>query len=201
MRDIALEASGLLNPAVGGPSVFPPAPAFLFLPPASYGPKSWKESDGAERYRRALYTFRYRSAPYPVLQAFDAPNGDFACVRRSRSNTPLQALTLLNDPIFVEAARKLAERSIHEGGATAEKRLAFAFRLATGRAPDARELRILQTSLKQMLAAYHNDAKGARALIAVGVSTSDPSIPEDELAAYTAVANIILNMDETITKS
>ncbi len=89
VRDIALETSGLLNSRLGGPSVFPPAPDFLFLPPASYGPKVWKEETGPDRYRRALYTFRYRSVPYPALQTFDAPNGDFSCVRRSRSNTPL----------------------------------------------------------------------------------------------------------------
>src|SRR5207237_5986761 len=87
VRDVALAASGLLNEKVGGPSVFPPLPAFMLLPPVSYGPKTWKESAGADRYRRALYTFRFRSIPYPALQAFDAPNGDFACVRRSRSNT------------------------------------------------------------------------------------------------------------------
>ena len=93
-----------LNPKLGGPSVFPPAPAFLFEPPASYGPKVWKESEGTERYRRALYTFRFRSVPYPALQVFDAPNGDISCVRRSRSNTPLQALTSLNEPLFLECA-------------------------------------------------------------------------------------------------
>ena len=92
VRDIALASSGLLDPKIGGPSVSPPVPMFLFQPPASYGPKVWNESNGPERYRRALYTFRYRSVPYPMLQTFDAPNGDFSCVRRTRSNTPLQAL-------------------------------------------------------------------------------------------------------------
>src|SRR5436309_15615051 len=93
VRDIALSASGLLNPAVGGRSVYPPAPDFLFQPPASYGPKVWNEAKGADRYRRAIYTFRYRSVPYPVLQNFDAPNGDVSCVRRARSNTTLPELT------------------------------------------------------------------------------------------------------------
>src|SRR6185436_4683809 len=92
VRDIALATSGLLNPQIGGRSVFPPAPDFLFQPPASYGPKTWKEDTGPERYRRGLYVFRFRSVPYPMLQTFDAPNGDFSCVRRLRSNTPLQAL-------------------------------------------------------------------------------------------------------------
>src|SRR5690606_9860599 len=93
IRDMALPESGILEPERGGLPVYPPAPAFLFLPPASYGPKVWNEETGRGRYRRALYTFRYRSVPYPVLQTFDAPTGDFSCVRRVRSNTPLQALT------------------------------------------------------------------------------------------------------------
>ena len=97
IRDIALTASGLLNRQVGGPPAYPPAPGFLFLPPASYGPKVWKRVAGQERYRRALYTFRFRSVPYPVLANFDTPNGDASCVRRVRSNTPLQALTMLNE--------------------------------------------------------------------------------------------------------
>ena len=99
-----------VEPEVGGPSVYPPAPEFLFQPPASYGPKTWIVDTGPDRYRRALYTFRFRSVPYPVLQNFDAPNGEFACARRARSNTPLQALTTLNEPLFVECARALCAR-------------------------------------------------------------------------------------------
>src|SRR6059058_2326663 len=98
VRDIALAASGLMNSTVGGPSVFPPAPEFLFVPRASYGPKTWITDTGPDRYRRALYTFRFRSVPYPMLQTFDAPTGESSCVRRPRSNTPLQALTMLNEP-------------------------------------------------------------------------------------------------------
>ena len=123
VRDIALAASGLLNPTIGGPSVYPPAPAFLFQPPASYGPKAWNEATGPDRYRRALYTFRYRSVPYPMLQTFDAPNGDFSCVRRARSNTPLQALTTLNEPLFLECARALARRDAESGATTDADRL------------------------------------------------------------------------------
>ena len=106
VRDIFLAASGLLNPKVGGRSVFPPLPAFMLQPPVSYGPKIWPEDKGPDRYRRGLYTFRYRSLPYPVLQTFDAPNGDSACVRRVRSNTPLQALMTLNEPLFLECAER-----------------------------------------------------------------------------------------------
>jgi len=129
VRDIALAVSGQLNPAIGGPSVFPPAPAFLFLPPASYSPKSWKPSEGADKYRRGLYTFRFRSVPFPVLQAFDAPNGEMSCVRRTRSNTPLQALTTLNEPLFVEAAQAFARRILKEGGDDDRQHLNYAWNL------------------------------------------------------------------------
>lgn len=105
VRDIALAASGLLNEKIGGRSVMPPAPSFLFQPPASYAPFPWKDEAGLEKYRRALYTFRRRSTPYPALQTFDVPNADQACVRRLRSNSPLQALVSLNEPIFVECAQ------------------------------------------------------------------------------------------------
>ena len=110
VRDIALASSGLLNPALGGPSVFSPSPSFLYQPPASYGPKTWNEATGPDRYRRGLYTFRFRSVGYPMLQNFDAPNGDFSCVRRPRSNTSLQALTTLNEVVFMECAQALARQ-------------------------------------------------------------------------------------------
>src|SRR5206468_5823423 len=124
---------------LGGPSVCPPLPKFMTLPPVSYGPKIWDEATGPDRYRRALYTFRYRSIPYPALQAFDAPNGDFACVRRSRSNTPLQALTALNEPVFMECARALGQKAMAEGGASDGDRLTHAFRRCVARKPSAEE--------------------------------------------------------------
>lgn len=168
VRDIALAASGLLNPAMGGPSVYPPAPDFLFQPPVSYGPKIWKEEKGENRYRRAVYTFRYRSVPYPALQNFDAPNGDTSCVRRARSNTPLQALTVLNEPLFVESARALAARTLAEGGATDRERLNYAMLRTVSRRPTAAEAATLLDFLKR------ND--------------------------WTALARVLLNLDETITK-
>jgi mono/diheme cytochrome c family protein len=176
VRDIALAAGGLLNPKVGGPSVYPPAPASLFVPPASYGPKVWKEETGPDRYRRALYTFRYRSVPYPALQAFDVPNGDAACVRRARSNTPLQALTTLNEPLFVECARALGERARREGGATDSERVAYAFRLCTARRPSPEE----QATLLAFLEKQARRGSGI-----------DP---------WTALGRVLLNLDETITK-
>jgi len=204
IRDQALEISGLLKPRVGGPSVFPYQPADLYkgiVVAASYPGTTYVESKGDDLYRRSLYTFWKRTVPHPTMNVFDAPDREVCIVRRSVTNTPLQALTLLNDPIFVEAARKLADRSIHEGGAEPDNRLAYAFRLATGRKPDAAELEILRSTLTRMLAAYQNDEAAARSLLKVGASGIDDSIPVSELAAYTAVANVILNMDETITKS
>ena len=112
---MALSISGLLNPKVGGKSVMPPAPDFLFKPPASYAPFPWIEESGPDRYRRALYTYRRRSTPFPMLQTFDAPDGTTACVRRMRSNTPLQALTLLNETVSMEAARAFALKILGEG--------------------------------------------------------------------------------------
>ncbi|MCU1326427.1 MAG: hypothetical protein JWN34_1797 [Bryobacterales bacterium] len=198
IRDQALEISGLLKPRVGGPSVYPWQPPDLYkgiVVAASYPGTTWPESKGDDLYRRSLYTFWKRTVPHPVMNVFDAPDREVCIVRRASTNTPLQALTLLNDPIFIEAARKLAERAIHGGG------LGYAFQLATGRTPDPRELRALQVSLEEMRAAFRKDEAGAKALIAVGAAPADASIPAVELAAWTAVTNIILNMDEVITKS
>ncbi|HEY7180169.1 MAG TPA: DUF1549 and DUF1553 domain-containing protein [Blastocatellia bacterium] len=203
VRDIALAASGLLNPKVGGPSVFPPAPDFLFLPPASYGPKPWYESRDEDRYRRALYTFRYRSTPYPMLQTFDAPNADFSCVRRARSNTPLQALTTLNETLFLEAARALALKTVKEGGATDSARLEFAFRSVLARRPAQAESAELIGLLNRQRERFVTGE-----LNPWNLATNDPdkpfALPKGEkmenLAAWTAVARVLLNLDETITK-
>lgn len=177
VRDIALAASGLLTPEIGGPSVYPPAPDFLFQPPTSYGPKIWNEETGPQRYRRALYTFRYRSVPYPVLTNFDTPNGDTACVRRSRSNTPLQALTTLNEPLFYEAAQALAKKAIADGGSSDDARIRWAFARCTARQPSTGEA----AELASFLAAQRK------------------RFPSDE-TAWTALARLLLNLDETITK-
>ncbi len=151
VRDIALSASGLLDSSIGGASVYPPAPEFLFRAPASFGPKIWKEETGKDRYRRALYTFRYRSVPFPMLQTFDAPNGDSSCVRRSRSNTPLQALTTLNEPLFLEAAQALALRTLREGGESDSERLTYAFRRCLSRPPRQAETEELLSLLVKQL--------------------------------------------------
>jgi hypothetical protein len=201
VRDIALSASGLLNPKVGGPSLYSPAPAFLFMPPASYGPFNWVEVKGSDRYRRALYTFRRRSTPYPVLTNFDVPNGDSSCVKRVRSNTPLQALTLLNESVFVDCARALGLRAIREGGKTDAERVAFAFRCCTGRSPTNDEQHVLGKLLgdeRERIKKGEVDAaelaRGDKAAkLPDGVSSADS-------AAFTIIARVLLNLDETITK-
>jgi hypothetical protein len=203
VRDIALSASGLLNSKVGGPSVFPPAPELLFLPPISYGPKAWNESKDENRYRRAIYTFRYRSVPYPALQVFDAPNGDASCPRRARSNTPLQALTTLNETLFVEAARALALKTLREGGASDAQRLAYAFRRVLARRPAARESSDLLVFLNKQRSRFLTGE-----LNPWNLASNDPDKPlvlpagarMEDLAAWTALSRVLLNLDETITK-
>ncbi|HSU67682.1 MAG TPA: DUF1549 and DUF1553 domain-containing protein [Tepidisphaeraceae bacterium] len=202
VRDIALSASGLLNEKVGGPSVTPPAPAFLFLPPASYAPFPWVDATGPDKYRRAIYTFRRRSTPYPVLQTFDVPNGESSCVRRLRSNSPLQALASLNEPIFVECAQALARRSIEEGGSTDQSRIEYAFKRVLARSPDAEEkkklLGLLNKEEKRLA-----DGSVSPNEIATGKSdaTDLPAgVNSTQLAAYTLVSRVLLNLDETITK-
>lgn len=192
VRDIALAASGLLQPAVGGPSVYPPAPEFLFEPPASYGPKIWNTEQGENRYRRGLYTFRFRSVPHPVLQAFDTPPGDSPCVGRARSNTPLQALATLNESTFMECARALAARTLGEGGDSDASRIAYVFRRCVAREPMASETETLRSFLEKQ-----------RQRIAGGQLNPAQLLegePDAELAAWTLAARVLLNLDETITR-
>jgi hypothetical protein len=200
VRDIALDASGLLDEQIGGPPVTPPAPAFIFQPPASYGPKIWHDETGPERYRRAFYTFRFRSVPYPMLQTFDAPNGDGSCVRRLRSNTPLQALVSLNEPIFVECAQALARRCLEHGGTDAE-RIRYATRLCLGRTPEPREMKELTDLLRREKGYIGEGWVDTPALGNRNKSDPPPKgATPTELAAYTVVARVLLNLDETITK-
>jgi hypothetical protein len=201
VRDIALSASGLLNEKVGGPSLFAPAPAFLFMPPASYGPFNWIEVKGTDRYRRALYTFRRRSTPYPVFTNFDVPNGDSPCVKRVRSNTPLQALTLLNESVFVDCARALGLRAIREGGKTDTERVAFAFRCCTGRLPTDDEGRVLARLLTGQRERIQKGEINAGALATGDQAAKLPDgVSASDAAAFTVIARVLLNLDETITK-
>jgi len=202
VRDISLAASGLLNRETGGRPVHPPLPEFMLQPPVSYGPKTWKEDTGTQRYRRALYTFRFRSIPYPVLQAFDAPNGDFSCVRRARSNTPLQALMTLNEPVFMECARAMA-KSLLESSGDESQRIRKAFRQCTSRWPSDDEQRVLTDLWRRENERFAGDDKAAWEAAA-----DDPAHPPvlppgstpAQAAAWTAVSRVLLNLDETISR-
>ena len=202
VRDIALATSGLLTAEIGGAPVYPPAPEFLFMPPISYGPKRWYVDDGAQRYRRGIYAFRYRSVPFPVLSTFDTPTGDFSCVKRDRSNTPLQALVTLNETVFMEAARELGRRTLGEGGETDSQRVDYAFRRVLTRSPEDRERAEILSLLE-----HQRSRIEAGDLSATELAFNSPS-PEStidagkttELAAWTAVSRVLLNLDETITR-
>ena len=195
VHDIALSASGLLSSKMYGPPVFPYQPEGIWDVP--YSDDKWVMSQGEDRYRRAVYTFMRRSAPYPSLITFDAPSREFCTVRRVRTNTPLQALTVLNDPLFVDAARALALRMMKEGGQDASARATYGFRLVVARGPSPPELARIVAFYNQELDHYRSDTKAACELIEV----KDNPLPDvSERAAWTMVANVLLNLDETITK-
>jgi len=204
LRDQALAVSGLLTRQLGGPSVFPYQPEKLYaglVVGANYPGTTWTQSTGDDLYRRSLYTFWKRTVPHPAMLTFDAPDREVCIVRRSRTNTPLQALALWNEPGYVEAARHLGARLLREGGAGDSDRVAFAFRLATGRRPDSAEARVLTQALGRLRDDFSAHPDDARALIAVGASPVDTSLPPAELAAATSVASMILSLDETLTKN
>jgi hypothetical protein len=198
IRDNALAVSGLLCQELGGPSVSPYQPAGLW-DELTTGDK-YTQSKGSDLYRRAIYTYWKRSIPYPPLLTFDAPNREVCTDCRARTNTPLQALVLLNDPAYVEAARVLAQRILKEGGLDAASRLDFGFRLCTSRGPNEKEAAILQQMLEQSLARYRHDPAAATKLISIGEAPSPNETDPAELAAWTTIGNLLLNLDETITR-
>jgi len=203
LRDQAFFASGILVDTVGGPSVKPPQPSGLWeaVGYTDSNTAHFTADTGVEKiHRRSLYTFWKRTSPPPQMTTFDAPSREACQVRRERTNTPLQALLLMNEPQFVEAARALAERTLHEGGSAADDRLAYMFRLVTSRYPDAKDLAELSSALKDLTAHYTNQPGAAQQLIAAGETKPDPRRDRIELAAWTMIGNVILNLDEVITK-
>jgi hypothetical protein len=203
LRDNALQIAGLLHERVGGPSIFPPVPQSVI----EYNhtkPSYWIPAEAPERYRRALYVFRKRSMPDPALNAFDAPNGDTSCVRRLRSNTPLAALTSLNETIFVEAAQALALRILREGGATDAQRADFAYRLCTARQIRPQERLPLERLIRETRTRLAEGWLNAKE-IATGRLTEMPALPPganpQDAAVWTVVARILLNLDDTVSKS
>ncbi len=203
LRDNALAVSGLLVPTLGGKGVKPYQPENIWEPVGFGGSntREYKQDHGDSLYRRSLYTFLKRTAPPPFMTTFDAPSREQSCARRERSNTPLQALQLMNDVQHFEAARLLAERMMKEGGPQTGARLAWAFRLATSRPPAADELEILQAAYAGQLERYEANPSAALKVISAGESKRDENLDPEELAACTLVANLILNLDEVVTKN
>ncbi len=204
LRDLALSSAGLLDERVGGASVFPYQPAGMWEELMaredndSFTAQKYVPSKGADLYRRTMYTFIKRTSPHPSLSTFDAPDRQVCTVKRPRTNTPLQALALMNDPTYVEAARKLAERMI-ASGTDDRRRIVRAFRLATGRVPKNEEIGVLLELQHEQLAKYRADAAATARLLSIGDSKTTPR-DAAELAAWTIVASAILNLDETVTK-
>ena len=197
LRDQAFLVSGLLVEQLGGPSVFAYQPDGLWeeASNARYTP-----GKGADLYRRSLYTYWKRTLAPPTMAILDAGDREYCSVRQKSTNTPLQALTLLNEPTFVAAARKLAERMLTEGGATDSDRIAFAFRLVATRSPKPAELHVLVSALAEYRTAFENDSKAAPARPKKGESAGAKNLPPAELAAATALANVLLNLDEVTTR-
>lgn len=206
IRDQALTVSGLLNGEIGGKSVSPYQPAGLWeeltarLDGANWTAQSYVQDHGKDLYRRTMYTFWKRTAPPPTLATFDAPDRETCTVRRPRTNTPLQALILMNDPTYVEAARKLAERMMTEAAPRTDDRISFAFRLVTARKPTSRELALLQKIFDSQMARFRHNPQAALKLLNVGEAKRNEKLDPPELAAWTFVATVILNLDEAVTR-
>lgn len=203
IRDNVLFASGLIDLTMGGRGSMPYQPPNIWEPVGFTGSNtsSYKQDKGGNLYRRSVYVFIKRTAPAPFMANFDAPNREAFCAKRERSNTPLQALQLLNDVQHFEAAKKLAERMLLEGGQTAEQRIRFAFRLALAREPAAIELEIFQEQLARHWKRYQSDPAAAAALLRVGEAKTKAGLDEPLLAAHALLANLLFNLDETITRN
>jgi hypothetical protein len=195
VRDAALEASGLLNPEIGGKSIKPPQPAGVAELGYANSVK-WVESEGMDRYRRGMYIHYQRTTPYPLLASFDAPDSNTTCTRRRRSDTPLQALTLLNDPVFFEAAQGLAARILRESGGSVSQRIDYAFELCLARPPSEHERRQLAGYYERQWTALRSDSKAVNALMPVELENATP----EEGAAWVEIARALLNLDEFITR-
>ena len=200
VRDTALAVSGLLLDKQGGRSVKPYQPPGLWEAVSYNNSQKYVADTGEDQYRRSLYIYWKRQSPPPNMMLFDAPTREYCVVRRLRTNTPLQALVLMNDPQFVEASRALAQRMMTEAGNDPKKRIAFAFRLATARQPEADETKVLLDVFNRELAEFRKDKTAAEKLLGVGSFKPKAGLDASELAAWTTIASMILNLDETVTK-
>jgi hypothetical protein len=196
IRDSTLSASGLLYPAIGGRSVFPPQPEAVIAVKQGYDPK-WEESQGKEGYRRGLYIHFQRTTPYPLLQNFDAPDASESACRRQRSNTPLQALNLLNDPVFFEAAQALAQRTLTEAPSSAfQDRLSYAFQLCLGRNPEPLESKSMLVYLARLHVILQKEPTSVPFMFPVDL----PGMERTEAAAWAGLSRVLLNLDEFLTR-
>jgi hypothetical protein len=202
IRDSALAVSGLLVERVGGRSVKPSQPDGLWEAVGFVGSNTstFKQDQGDALYRRSMYTFWKRTSPPPSMTTFDAPSRENCTVRRPRTNTPLQALALMNDKQYVEASRALGQRMLTEGGATPEERLTFGFRLLTARPPTAEEIAVLVPLYQTQLQIFQGDKEAAMKLISYGDSKRNEALDVSDLAAWTMMSNLLLNLDESVTK-
>jgi hypothetical protein len=198
VRDNALAVAGLLSNDVGGKSVKPYQPKGLWEAQGAF--QSYKQDKGDKLYRRGIYVYWKRSTLYPSFEAFDAPTRLTCVVERAKTTTPLQSLVLLNDPVYVEAARFLGQRMLLEGGKDVSTRLVFGFRLCTSRLPTDEELGILLRIHAEQKALFDGDEKAAKELIAVGDKKPDESLAIGDLATWTVMGSVLLNLDATIHK-
>jgi len=198
VRDQALALSGLLVEKIGGPSVKPYQPVGLWAEISSKDEYKQDHNDGL--YRRSLYTFWKRTIPPPTMASFDASSRESCVVRPGVTNTPLQALDLMNNVTFLEAARVIGERMMKEGGATPDERMAFVFRLATGRDPSSKEQALLVRAFQSQLDRFQSKPGSAEKFLAQGEAPKAAGLPANQLAAYATIASIVLNLDEVVTK-
>ena len=203
IRDNTLFTSGLINFEMGGRGTMPYQPPNIWEPVGFTGSntRNYKQDTGANLYRRSIYVFIKRTAPAPFMANFDQPNREALCAKRERSNTPLQALQLMNDVQHFEAARKLAERLITDGGGDAGNRIELAYKIILSRLPSTEEKSIVMEGLQKHLARYKADPKASALVVKVGESKIKEGINEPELAAYTMLANTLLNLDETVNRN
>jgi hypothetical protein len=198
VRDQALAAAGLLSRQMYGPSVMPPQPDGIWQ--VVYSGDKWDTSKGDDRYRRGLYTFIRRTSPYPAMITFDGTSREVCTLRRIRTNTPLQALVTLNDPVYIEAAQALARRVVSEAPPSVEARIAYAFGLVLVRPPQRDEIARLVKLYETELAHYQADESAARLMASDPLGPVPESMHPADIAAWTIVAHTLLNLDETVTK-
>jgi hypothetical protein len=199
VRDQAMAVSGLLFRKLGGPSVFPPQPDGLWQA-AFNGQRTWTTSRGADRYRRGLYTFWRRTVPYPSMAAFDAPSREICAIKRVRTNTPLQSFVTLNDPVYVEAAQALAWRIVRDGGSDVRARAKYGLKVCLCRAPQPEQVEPLVALYSAEYKRYRANPGSAVALASESFGPARPGTGPAELAAWTTVANVLLNLDGVLTK-